>query len=187
MEIGDYSVWWCPSVRLSFRPLNFCRYLLLGYTTQELHTYTIWSPWSKLVHLKFSDGSRQKFGGNWRKTAKKRGFFCRYLLLGFLLYGIESYTNRELLASHCAPAIFRRIAPNFWRKLAKTKNQIFRFLEILSKALISMPYESFWSEVVHLVFSGRSRQKFRENWRKLAKNRQNHDILCRHFLLGVTT
>ena len=126
----------------------------------------------------------------WRKLAKNRQkpiFFCLYLLLGFLLYGIESYISRELLASHCAPAIFRRIAPNFWRKLAKTKNQIFRFLEILSKALISMPYESFWSEVVHLAFSGRSRQKFGGNWRKLAKNRQNHVILCRHFLYGVTT
>ena len=32
-----------------------------------------------------------------------------------------------------------------------------------------MPHESFWSEIVHLAFSGRLRQKIGENWRKTAK------------------
>ena len=62
------------SVRPSFRQLIFCRYLLLGFTTQELHTFTFWSPWSKVVHLQFSDGSRQKFSGNWRKKNKNQFF-----------------------------------------------------------------------------------------------------------------
>ena len=66
---------------------------------------------------KISGGSRQKFGGNWRKT----------------------------------------------------KNQIFKFSEILPEGLIPMRYGSFWSEVMHLAVLRRSRQKFGGNWRKTAK------------------
>ena len=57
--------------------------------------------------------------------------FCHYLLLGFLLYGIESYTNGEHLVSYCAPAIFRRIAPKLWRKLTKNRIMFLCFYTLL--------------------------------------------------------
>ena len=83
-------------VRLSVRPLNLFRYLLLGFTTQELHFYTICSPRSKVVSRQFSGGSRQKFGGDWRKTAKNVLFrypkLCRYLLLGYSTWKHATYT-----------------------------------------------------------------------------------------------
>ena len=38
---GDYSVWSCPSVRVSVRVQKLFHHLLLAATSQEIDTYTI--------------------------------------------------------------------------------------------------------------------------------------------------
>ena len=151
MEIGDYSVWWCPSVCPSVSHAIFCPYLLLDFTTYRLYTYTIWKPvvWSCAPAI-----FRRIAPKIWRKLAKNRQkavFFCPYLLLGFSLYRIDFYTIMEHMAFYCAPAFFRRIAPKIWRKLAKNQNPIFfQFFKMSPRGLIFIPYESPWSEVAHL-------------------------------------
>ena len=187
------------------------------------------SSWPKVVSHKISGGSRQKFGGNWRKTAtnvlfrhakvclltsprffnleasylyhlKARGLkLCTWNFqtdraknlaeigekqpkTGFLLplspptvfthYVIESYTNREDLASHCAPAHFQadraKSVGGNWRKNQKPNFSIFR------NSSWSVNSYALWKLLVWSCAPGSFTSITPKIWRKLLKNRQNH-------------
>ena len=80
------------------------------------------SPWSEVTSCapQFLDGSRQNFGGNWRKPPKS----CFQLLPLSLprVFNLETWYRYHLNT----PRIFRPITLKIWWKLANTaKNMLF--------------------------------------------------------------